>query len=108
MILDQVAFLVELAAEVGVAIRFLKPHGALYNQAQRQHEIARGVVDAAAELGLPLLGQPGTLLEDWPSGGVSATSPRASPTAGIATTARSSPGASRMPSCTTPPRWPSR
>lgn len=68
MILDQVAFLVELAAEAGVAIRFLKPHGALYNQAQRQEEIARGVVDAAAELGLPLLGQPGTMLERLSSG----------------------------------------
>jgi UPF0271 protein len=68
LILDQVAFLVELAAETGVAIRFLKPHGALYNQAQRQSEIARGVVDAAAELGLPLLGQPGTLLEGWAIG----------------------------------------
>jgi UPF0271 protein len=63
LILDQAAFLVELAAEVGVAIRFLKPHGALYNQAQHQNEIARGVVDAALELHLPLLGQPGTLLE---------------------------------------------
>ena len=63
MILDQVAFLVEQAAEVGVAMRFLKPHGALYNQAQREVEIARGVIDAAAELAIPLLGQPRTLLE---------------------------------------------
>jgi UPF0271 protein len=63
LILDQVADLKALAAELGVAIRFLKPHGALYNQAQRAEEIARGVVAAAAELGLPLLGQPGTLLE---------------------------------------------
>lgn len=63
MILDQASSLVELAAEVGVAIRFLKPHGALYNQAQRDNEIARGVIDAASELGWPLLGQPGTLLE---------------------------------------------
>jgi UPF0271 protein len=68
MILDQTAFLLELAAEVGVAIRFLKPHGALYNQAQREDEIARGVVNAAAELGLPLLGQPGTLLDRLASG----------------------------------------
>jgi 5-oxoprolinase (ATP-hydrolysing) subunit A len=68
MILDQMAFLMELAAEVGVAIRFLKPHGALYNQAQRQDEIARGVIEATAELGLPLLGQPGTLLERLASG----------------------------------------
>jgi UPF0271 protein len=63
MILDQAEFLIDLAAEVGVAVRFLKPHGALYNQAQRQSEIARGVVDAAADLGLPLLGQPGSVLE---------------------------------------------
>ena len=59
MILDQVAFLVELAAEVGVAIRFLKPHGALYNQAQRQHEIGRGVVDAAARAGPAAAGSAG-------------------------------------------------
>jgi UPF0271 protein len=68
LILEQVAFLNELAAEAGVAVRFLKPHGALYNQAQRQNEIARGVVDAAAKLGLPLLGQPGSLLEGWAKG----------------------------------------
>jgi UPF0271 protein len=63
LILDQVADLKALAADLGVVIRFLKPHGALYNQAQRAAEIARGVVAAAAGLGLPLLGQPGTLLE---------------------------------------------
>src|SRR5205814_724928 len=40
-----------------------KPHGALYNQAQRQQEVAVGVVAAVARLGLPLLGQPGSLLE---------------------------------------------
>jgi 5-oxoprolinase (ATP-hydrolysing) subunit A len=63
LILEQVATLGALAAEVGVPVRFLKPHGALYNQAQRQDEIARGVIAAAVELGLPLLGQPDTLLE---------------------------------------------
>jgi UPF0271 protein len=63
MIVGQVTVLRKLAAEIGVAVRFLKPHGALYNQAQKQAEIARGVVDAAAESGLALLGQPGTLLE---------------------------------------------
>ncbi len=63
LILDQVTELVALAAEVGIAVRFLKPHGALYNQAQRQDPIARGVVDAAAELGLPLLGLPDSVLE---------------------------------------------
>ena len=68
LIVEQVAFLVEMAADAGVPIRFLKPHGALYNQAQHQNEIARGVVDAAAELSLPLLGQPGTALERLASG----------------------------------------
>jgi UPF0271 protein len=68
LILEQVAFLTGLAAETGVAVQFLKPHGALYNQAQRQNEIARGVVDAAARLGLPLLGQPRSLLEGWANG----------------------------------------
>ena len=63
MILEQVGVLKTLGAELGVPVRFLKPHGALYNQAQRQKGIARGVVAAAAELGIPLLGQPGTLLE---------------------------------------------
>jgi 5-oxoprolinase (ATP-hydrolysing) subunit A len=63
LILDQVAALQELASEVNVPIRFIKPHGALYNQAQRQEEVARGVVAAAAWLRLPLLGQPGTFLE---------------------------------------------
>ncbi len=68
LILDQVGSLVELAAEAGVAVRFLKPHGALYNQAQRQNPIARGVVDAAVELGLPLLGLPGSVLNAWAVG----------------------------------------
>jgi UPF0271 protein len=63
VILDQVATLRLLADECGVPVRFLKPHGALYNQAQRQDEVARGVAAAASSLELPLLGQPGTILE---------------------------------------------
>lgn len=62
LILEQTATLVELADEMGVAVRFLKPHGALYNQAQRDEEIARGVIEAADTLGLPLLGLPGSTL----------------------------------------------
>jgi UPF0271 protein len=63
LIREQYAALHRLAVEEGVTIRFLKPHGALYNQAQRQDEPARGVVVAAMALRLPLLGQPGTFLE---------------------------------------------
>lgn len=68
LVLDQVADLLEQAARVGIAVRFLKPHGALYNQAQRQEPIARGVVEAAVELRLPLLGQPGTFLQSLAGG----------------------------------------
>jgi len=63
LIRDQVAILQELADAEGLPIQFLKPHGALYNQAQRREATARGVVAAAVALGLPLLGQPGTRLE---------------------------------------------
>ena len=41
----------------------MKPHGALYNQAQRQAEVADGVIAAVTRLGLPVLGQPGSILE---------------------------------------------
>ena len=63
LILFQVATLKTLATDVGVPIRFLKPHGALYNQAQRDTTIASGVVAAADQLGLPILGQPGSEVE---------------------------------------------
>lgn len=68
LILEQVARLRTLAGEEGLSIRFLKPHGALYNQAQREGEVARGVLEAAARLALPLLGQPGSLLESMARG----------------------------------------
>jgi UPF0271 protein len=63
LILEQVATLARLAAEAGLSLCYVKPHGALYNQAQREDEAAAGVVAALLRLGLPLLGQPGTLLE---------------------------------------------
>ena len=43
LILDQVDQLRKLANGVGVDVGFLKPHGSLYNQAQRDTDIARGV-----------------------------------------------------------------
>lgn len=52
------------AAEVGAVVRFVKPHGALYNQAQRDPDIAGGVVDAMIGRGLPVLGLPGRVLEE--------------------------------------------
>jgi 5-oxoprolinase (ATP-hydrolysing) subunit A len=64
LILDQLGIINTLAAEAGLTVRFLKPHGALYNQAQRQSEIALGVIASVdGEFPMPLIGQPGTLLE---------------------------------------------
>jgi UPF0271 protein len=63
LVIDQVSVLAVLAHAAGVTIRYLKPHGALYNQAQREDPIASGVVSATSRLNLPLLGQPGGLVE---------------------------------------------
>jgi 5-oxoprolinase (ATP-hydrolysing) subunit A len=60
---DQVAGLISIAEELGMRVDYVKPHGALYNQAQAQPEIAEGVVAALCGFSIPLLGQPGTLLE---------------------------------------------
>jgi UPF0271 protein len=64
LILGQVEWLSEIAAEVGMQVRYLKPHGALYNQAQCEVEVADGVLAAASRLRLPVLGQPGSVLEE--------------------------------------------
>jgi UPF0271 protein len=63
LIVEQVESLGSLAAPLGVPIRFVKPHGALYNQAQREEDVAGEVVAALLQLGLPLLGQPASVLE---------------------------------------------
>jgi UPF0271 protein len=65
LISRQVKDLMSWAANVSGKVSYLKPHGALYNQAQREPEAARGVLAAAREFGLPLLGQPGSALESF-------------------------------------------
>ena len=66
LVLTQVARLRALADPLGVAIRYIKPHGALYNQAMRTDPesipIADGLCFAAATLELPLMGQPDSWL----------------------------------------------
>jgi UPF0271 protein len=59
LVREQVHVLCRLAEDEGVVVAFLKPHGALYNQAQRDPEVALGVVSAARGLSLPILGLPG-------------------------------------------------
>lgn len=63
LVIAQVASLDGLARQSQLPLRFLKPHGALYNQAQRDRAIALGVVAATGRLNLPVLGQPGGLVE---------------------------------------------
>ena len=58
LVLEQVAHLKTMAADAGTALRFIKPHGALYNQSQRDPEMARGLVEAARSLNLSLFGLP--------------------------------------------------
>jgi 5-oxoprolinase (ATP-hydrolysing) subunit A len=64
LIAAQIEALMSLAAQEGATVRYLKPHGALYNQAQREPHVARAVVESVRPLGWPLLGQPGTVLEN--------------------------------------------
>ena len=67
LVTEQVASLRSIAGPLGVAVRYIKPHGALYNQAMRgdpgSAPIATGLIAAANHLDLPLLGLPRTALE---------------------------------------------
>jgi 5-oxoprolinase (ATP-hydrolysing) subunit A len=63
LIVSQVAAFIKLARELKVAVAYIKPHGALYNQAQRQPDVAAAVIAAAQTFDLPLLGLPGSQLD---------------------------------------------
>ncbi len=63
MILEQLDHLADLASRTAAVIRYIKPHGALYNQAQRDPAVADGVVEALQATHLPLVGMPHTVLE---------------------------------------------
>jgi UPF0271 protein len=61
--LYQIGGLMALARDLDLSIRYMKPHGALYNQACRDDRYARAVAEAAEVLSLPLLGLPGTRMQ---------------------------------------------
>jgi UPF0271 protein len=56
--LYQTGALAGLAQALGVHLRYLKPHGALYNQACRDDAFARPIMAAADILRLPVMGLP--------------------------------------------------
>lgn len=57
---DQVGTLSAIAREAGLAVRYLKPHGALYHRVLDDEEQAAAVLDGSGSL--PVLGMPGALL----------------------------------------------
>jgi UPF0271 protein len=61
--LYQVGGLEALARVTPVRVAYLKPHGALYNQACRDPDLARAVAAVALVSGLTLVGLPGSELE---------------------------------------------
>ncbi|HEV8060433.1 MAG TPA: 5-oxoprolinase subunit PxpA [Gemmataceae bacterium] len=61
--LYQVGALNALAKAAGCTVHYLKPHGALYNMACRDPEIATSIVGAAHSLGLALMGLPGSQMQ---------------------------------------------
>ena len=63
-LLSQVRTLHAIAREKNVAIAHLKPHGALYNDAAKNHVLAEMVVSVCVRMSIPtLIGPPGSLLE---------------------------------------------
>ncbi|WP_439565769.1 LamB/YcsF family protein [Microcella sp.] len=62
-LLYQVSALAGIAAHAGAAVRYLKPHGALYNRIAVDLEVAEIVADVARSLALPVLGLPGSAIE---------------------------------------------
>lgn len=66
-VLYQIGALDGLARASGTRVRYVKPHGALYNATVHHDAQARAVAEAvrAYDPGLPLLGLPGSRLLEW-------------------------------------------
>jgi 5-oxoprolinase (ATP-hydrolysing) subunit A len=65
LIVSQVVRLGEVATQAGGTLRYLKSHGALYNQAQEDPQVGWYTLKAAIELQLPILGLPGGRVEEF-------------------------------------------
>lgn len=64
---EQIERLARIAAANGVAVRFVKPHGALYHAAMRKRDVAEAVGRAArgVDRSLVLVGQSGAMGLEW-------------------------------------------
>jgi 5-oxoprolinase (ATP-hydrolysing) subunit A len=61
-LVEQLDVFATLAEAEGVTPQFVKPHGALYNQAQREPGIAEAIVSVVAGRGMAIVGQPNSAL----------------------------------------------
>jgi UPF0271 protein len=59
----QIGALAGMARAAGLAVTYVKPHGALYNMACRDDAYAAPVVEAAGVFGLAIMGLPGSRLQ---------------------------------------------
>ena len=59
----QIGAVIALARAAGTTVRYIKPHGALYNMACRDDAYGRPLVATAVFFQLPLLGLPGSRLQ---------------------------------------------
>jgi UPF0271 protein len=64
----QIGALAGLARAVGMELRYVKPHGALYNMACRDDACAQPVIAAVELFGLQLMGLPGSRLQALSAG----------------------------------------
>jgi UPF0271 protein len=64
----QIGALAGLARAAGISLRYVKPHGALYNLACRNDAYAGPIIDAAALFGLDLMALPESRLEALSAG----------------------------------------
>ena len=63
-VLYQIGAMAAAAKAAGSALRYVKPHGGLYNRASIDPTVAEPVVRAVAEAGIPLLCPPKSCLEE--------------------------------------------
>jgi UPF0271 protein len=64
LIHGQIIYLRALAESAGAQIKYVKPHGALYNQACREDAYSEPVIAACELFGLPIVGLPGSRLQE--------------------------------------------
>ena len=80
-VMYQIAALEGMARSVGAQVRYVKPHGALYNRIVRDESQAAAVVEAirSVDASLAILTQPGAVSAAWRAGRAFVCSTRRSP-----------------------------